>query len=840
MRRLNVNPRRPWRVTSALRSGSGLGLWSRRAPALLMLLMAARALGAPKPPVPDLTQGGQPDKTHDWTLGATGARGWIWGWNGHSTDARQVLVTEVAAGSPADGILAKGDVLLGLDGKPFTGDARIALARAITAAETAERTGVLRLIRWRDGRRENVQLKLRVMGSYSDTAPYDCRKSRRIVELGCRAIAARGLERVSIPNALNALALLASGQKEHAGLVAEYAHKVAAHQPGGHVTWGYAYQTTFLAEYALATRDKAVLPGLRRLSLDIALGQSGVGTWGHAFARPDGILNGYGAMNQPGIVLTIAMILSRQAGVSAGALDRGIAKSAGFLRWYVHKGAVPYGDHQPWPWHEDNGKCSSSAVMFDLLGDREATEYFARMGTAAYDERESGHTGNFFNLLWAPPGVSRCGPRAVAAYFKEQSWLYDLARRWDGSFIYQNMPGSTEGNYRGWDSTGAYLLGYLLPLKSLCLTGRQPCCIPGLTPEQTAGVIAAGRDFSYWNINALYDGRDTAALLAGLSSWSPAVRKRSAQSLSRREGDFVPRLRKMLAAPGPDARDGRYGACEALGLLGARADAAGDELRALLADDDPWLASLAADAIAHMGPEVRKAAIPDLLRMAFRKNPADPRDRAQRAAAEALFSPFPGKRGPKSILANSLDGADRKLLYPAVRSVLQNEDGATRGMVRVAYPLLDDRDLAVLLPAVVQAIRQPSPSDEMFADTIRLAGLDLLSRLHIREGMALCVSLMEPDRWGQDGRIPRCAEYLARYGAHAKELLPQLRQVREAVRRRVRRNAESRPLQALDKLLVEIEARPGSPALRTLKDLTTLPTTSGPRGRAAAKTASGT
>ena len=64
------------------------------------------------------------------------------------------------------------------------------------------------------------------------------------------------------------------------------------------------------------------------------------------------------------------------------------------------------GDHEPWPGHEDNGKCSSSAILFDLLNDGEATLFFARMATAGYNERERGHTGNFFNILWALPGVS--------------------------------------------------------------------------------------------------------------------------------------------------------------------------------------------------------------------------------------------------------------------------------------------------------------------------------------------------------------------------------------------------------------------------------------------------
>lgn len=54
----------------------------------------------------------------------------------------------------------------------------------------------------------------------------------------------------------------------------------------------------FLSEYALATGDKSVLPGLNRLALEAAKGQSRVGSWGHGFAIPDGRLGGYGMMSQ--------------------------------------------------------------------------------------------------------------------------------------------------------------------------------------------------------------------------------------------------------------------------------------------------------------------------------------------------------------------------------------------------------------------------------------------------------------------------------------------------------------------------------------------------------------
>jgi len=97
------------------------------------------------------------------------------------------------------------------------------------------------------------------------------------------------------------------------------------------------------------------------------------------------------------------------------------------------------------------------------------------------------------------------------------------------------------------------------------------------------------------------------------------------------------------------------------------------------------------------------------------------------------------------------------------------------------YGRLTDRDLAELLPAIVKAVRKLAPSNEMFGDGIRLAGLDLLSRHHIAEGMPLCVEVIEPDRWGQGSRIAPCLEYLRRYGGNARGLLPELQKLREAL-----------------------------------------------------------
>ena len=108
-----------------------------------------------------------------------------------TADARQIYVTKVDKGSPANEILAVGDVILGVGGTPFSYDPRTEFGKALTAAESEAGGGNLSLIRWRGGKTEAVVVNLPVLGAYSATAPYDCPKSRRILEQGCQALAKR-------------------------------------------------------------------------------------------------------------------------------------------------------------------------------------------------------------------------------------------------------------------------------------------------------------------------------------------------------------------------------------------------------------------------------------------------------------------------------------------------------------------------------------------------------------------------------------------------------------------------------------------------------------------------
>jgi len=184
----------------------------------------------------------------------------------------------------------------------------------------------------------------------------------------------------------------------------------------------------------------------------------------------------------------------------------------------------------------------------------------------------------------------------------------------------------------------------------LTVMGSYSGTAPALNTKEVAEVITAGRDYFLpsGNRGTAYEGRTTDQLLTGLSSWSPAVRKRSAQALGKSNGNFVPALLKLLASSN---RYARYGAFEALGYLGPKADAAAPQLRALLKDPDPWLKSMASLALPALGPKERKASITDLLIMAASPTSTDPRWTAQRTACMALFSRYPGQHEPNPIAA---------------------------------------------------------------------------------------------------------------------------------------------------------------------------------------------
>lgn len=736
--------------------------------------MASAAPQRQTPAIPDLTRGEAipASAKHDWNLGPTGLRGWMYCDKLVTTDARQVAITTVDEGSPADGFVVVGDVLLGVDGKPFSFDPRTELGRAITVAETQAGGGRLAITRWRAGKTEEVTLSLPVMDSFSATAPYSCPKSQRILERGLKTLAARmsqpNYSDNAIPRSLNALALLAGGDATHLPLVKREAQWAANYTTNNFKTWYYGYVMIFLAEYSMATGDESVLPGLRRLALEAAEGQSAVGSWGHTFALPDGRLKGYGMMNAPGLPLTIGMTLARQAGVKDAEVADAIELSAQLLRFYNGKGAVPYGDHPAWTeTHEDNGKCGMAAVLFNLLGEANSAEFFTRMAVASHgNERDGGHTGNYFNLLWSLPAIAQAGPHATGAWTQEfGAWYHDLARRWDGSFTHQGPPEPDHDSYHNWDATGAYLIAYALPLKKIVLTGKNPSIVPPLSEADSQSLIADGRGWDNKDRRSFYDQLSDAELLERLGSWSPIVRERAAAALARRK---QPPLSAIIGLLDSKQLDARIGACHALEELRGRAAPSVPQLRRALQDEDVWLRVRAANALAVIGQPALPA-LPEMLEIIARgPSSADPRGMEQRFVSSAIFSKMLTN-------ADSLEGVDRDRLRAAIAQGLQNQDGHARSDISKVFGRLSYDELQPLLPAILEAIERPAPSGEMFADGVRINGLKVLAAHHIAEGMQACADYLRTQNpWASERRTPEILQILDHYGAQAQQIVPHL------------------------------------------------------------------
>ena len=356
--------------------------------------------------------------------------------------------------------------------------------------------------------------------------------------------------------------------------------------------------------------------------------------------------------------------------------------STKFFGYFVDKGAVPYGEHMPWASHDNNGKNAMAAVMFGVTASKpRETQYYAKMVTASFQNREYGHTGQGFSYLWGALGANAGGPGAAGAFVREAAWHLDLVRRSDGSFTYdggeQFGPGKTDDDtyygksgYNGLSPDACYVLTYSLPMKKLWITGKDANAKNFLTAKDVSEAVASG--FFYER----REKKTVPELVAALGDWSPVVRSMAAEQLSDRPEakTMVPELIAM--AEGKDAWK-RQGAAETLGYI--KDPAALPVLVRSLTHSDRWLRVKAAEALKNMGDKA-KPAISDMLRaVVTTAEPSlpvtweDPVQLTHGQLAAALFG---------GLLRGNLEGIDTKLLYPAIKAIAQNADGMARATLK--------------------------------------------------------------------------------------------------------------------------------------------------------------
>ena len=754
---------------------------------------------------PDLTKGETTgvDRKGTYNLGSTGLRGWIYlkpathfdGLQGRTTaPSRQILVTHVGAKSPADGVIRVDDVIVGVAGKLFTDDARRSIAAAIQDAEKEANKGILKLSVWRAGKTAEVQLKLRVMGTYSATAPFNCPKSQKIFDEACIMLDKEPLQE-NWAGAISGLALLATGNPDYLPKLKEFAHKMGPPtmnlesklESGGLGAWESGYRNLFLCEYFLRTGDQDVMHAIREITVSTARGQGMYGTFGHGFAdlTPDGKLHGsippYGPVNQAGLAANMAIVMGKKCGVTDPEIDPAIERASKFFAYFVDKGTIPYGEHEPYAFHDNNGKSAMSAVFYAMQGNRpKEAQFFAKMSIAGFKNRECGHTGQGFSYLWGALGANVGGPAAAAAFFKEASTHLDLVRRCDGSFTYdggeQYGPGSTDddtyyGNssYSGLSPTATYVLTYSLALKKLCITGREATPAIALKPQEVAAAVTSGR----FDLERLK--MTPKQLVAAFSDWSPIVRGWAAEELAKRPEAKAMEPELIRMAEGNDMHI-RQGACETLGYL--KSEKALPVFVRLLSHDDRWLRYKAAQAIKLSNGGARPVLPAVLTATAQTAEPllpinwADPVQITQGQLAAALFA------GP---LADTVKGSDTKLLYPAIRAIANNADGMARATLRGYFENnLTVEDVQALAPDIFAAVKTPSPADKMFSNEIRMGGFKALTKYHFKEGIEAGVDFAKTQGGhGSESRTGEIMKAIVTYGTAARGVIPQLKELIE-------------------------------------------------------------
>ncbi|MCX6880057.1 MAG: DUF6288 domain-containing protein [Verrucomicrobia bacterium] len=753
-----------------------------------------------------------------WTynLGPSGMRGYIY--HNWPVTARQdaftalgpwqILVTSVGANTPASGIMAKDDVILGVStgaGTPvplFASDARESFGMAITAAEAGD--GVMKLKRWRAGVTADVSIQLQVLGTYSDTAPYACPKSALILTQAANSLQQRilqnGWSNGASPGSISALALLATGDPKYLPMLQAYARSLAPptlnlEQSGGISAWS-CYESIFLAEYYMLTGDPQVFHGLSEYVIYAATHQSMFGTAGHGFSNvppPGGWLTGgthgliswYGPVNQAGLVAQLSIVLGKKAGVTSPEIDPAIERAANFFGYYVNRGSIPYGEHQPYCGdyqltgqsrtyydHRSNGKDGLAAVLFACMGDKPLqTEYFTRMAVAGYTGEQYGHTGQGFSYLWMTLGANVGGTTAVAEYLKPLRWHRDFTRRCDGSFAYdggEQFGCSHADDYWAYTTyydnpTAYYVLHAALPLKKLCITGKNANPANELGAQEVANALAAA------TFTPLCGGYSTSQLVAALGEWDPIVRFNAATELSVRPDAqaLIPTLITM--AENPSDANQREAACTALGCMGATS--AIPALVRRLSDPEIWVRAKAAKALGSMG-SAPVSSVPAMM-AAFVANVAptypfqagfnwdDPLQIGNGYLSETLF----GKLGSYSI------STDKGVLYPAVRAGIKQPAGMWRNQLSdFVQNKLTLADIEALMPEILTDASTEGPCDRMFTLYPPQAAMNALSKYHIQEGARACA-----DNVAYSGSLANTAiQRLADYGEAARWSLPDL------------------------------------------------------------------
>lgn len=689
------------------------------------------------------------------------------------TSPKDIKIVKVEPGSPADGKLKVGDVLIAAGGTPFKEQTRKQLAQAI---DLAEATGKLTLTR-ADGK--TVDLELPVLGTYSETAPFDCPKTDKIITRAAdHIVTSRNFGRTGFPIAW--LGLLATGEQKYIDFVKEEVRTADWAGPDvkfsidkyARTAWNWAYTGIFLGEYYLLTKDDYVLPALEAYTVALAKGRDAGGLWGHGFAsldlnkgQPHGRLPGYAQMNQTSLACFLAILLAEKSGIRHPDILATIAQNNTYFSNFIGRGTFPYGVHDPnVKAFNNNGMSGLGALVFSIHGNKEGAEFFSRMSAASHQTMEQGHTGHYFNILWTGPGASLAGPEVTSGFFRETKWLSIINRKWNGDFIFSHSEDKNPNySYSNLSDAGAHLIIHSLPRRALLITGRDADPALHLKGDAAKAAIA----LATLDSTKLTDQQ----LLENFDHFMPKLRLEAVWTLRARAFALESDTRKMILSGSPRQRESAiayhgYG-CDRDIALAAKPLL----LRVLRDSSTPMdLRAAAASSLSNLGKDAYEI-FPDILRLIRQEKPDDPLGRTNEALGEALRTLAPDPFAEKLI-------ADKELFYGAMDILLQHPRAAGRSCATDLITRMPKEDFPRVGPQMAAILADQNRSYHSYHNLEPRNGtLTLYANLGIEGGIEAAFAILDEETGKEGFKIRLLMDVLPKYGAAAKPYLPQIKAV---------------------------------------------------------------
>jgi hypothetical protein len=438
---------------------------------------------------------------------------------------RVAKVMYVFEDSPAAGKIFKGDEILGVNGVRFTTDEpfppqrggggtfalsgpRLEVAKAIEESEgNPSLNGKLTFTVKSKGKTSEVELKLKPLGYFSKTFPYNCPKSRKLAEMAGDWLVKEGNGSAKWGprmgqhiDSAGRLALLSFGSK--------YRHMMKPDDRAYNSDWAPLWSWILgihgieIAEVQQSFNDKQLIPRLERLVQASAKKQGPAGQYSHKDYVPNGFKLAF-----PTGMNGLTMALAKKAGAQID--EEAYLRTRYLLTWSVDdNGGLGYGAHNEVPiterearqkvgrinpkstkWSDsarDNGGGrlmggSATTTLIHFIDPMDSySEDFVKRGVrfamcSRWSSRHAHSCGSltfFFCTIAASLGPVVGEEDMYREYMDDMKYWLNIARCHDGSYYFEPKIDTEMIPSERVITTSAAILMLNAPLRELYINGK--------------------------------------------------------------------------------------------------------------------------------------------------------------------------------------------------------------------------------------------------------------------------------------------------------------------------------------------------------------------------------